>query len=91
MTDLIDPERRWIVENLSIVKVGGTLPDPDGRPVAAVTVRMPAFVAAHLAAGLAVLSEIEEMMTRSSYDQTEMVQALRSAVGAIEGGASLIT
>jgi hypothetical protein len=65
-------------------EVGDTLPDPDGRPVPAVTLRMPAFVAAHLAAGLAVLSEIEEMMTRSSYDQTEMAQALEAAVTAAE-------
>jgi len=86
MSDRIDPERRWAVEGLSIVEIGGTLPDPDGKPVPAVTVRMPAFVAAHLAAGLAVLSEISQMIEEQSYDETEMAQALQAAVSASQGG-----
>jgi len=77
MTNHIDPERRWVVENLSIVEVGGTLPDPDGRPVPAVTLRMPTFVAAHLAAGLAVLSKIIQMIKEQSYDETDWCKRSR--------------
>jgi hypothetical protein len=90
MTDRTEPigradQRRWIVEQLTTVQVGGEITDPeDGKPLTAVTVRMPAFAAAHLASGLAALSQVVEMMSRSSFDETEMVAALRSAVRTVE-------
>jgi len=75
-----DEPRSWLIEQTIVVGVGGKLVDPlEGRTLTAVTVRMPAFVATHLAAGLAVLSEIAEMMARSAYDETELVAALLDA------------
>ncbi len=79
-----DDERRWIVEKVTTVEVGGEITDPqDGRPLTAVTIRIPAFVAAHLATALAALANIAEMTTRSSFDETELAQVLgRAAIAA---------
>src|SRR5215211_257144 len=82
-TDSIEPadnERRWQVEQTITVEVGGQLVDrQEGRTLTAVTIRMPAFAAAHLAAGLAVLAHVADLITQSAYDETEMVKALQDA------------
>jgi hypothetical protein len=90
MSDRTEPtnpasdEHRWIVEDLTTVEIGGEIVDPvEGRSITIVTIRMPAFVAAHLANALAVLSEIAQMMSGSSYDEFDLAEALRAAAAVV--------
>jgi len=50
-TDSTQPSWHWIIEHATVVALDGTtVPDPEtGQPRTAIVVRMPAFVAEHLA------------------------------------------
>ncbi len=75
---------RWAVEDAVTVEVDGTtVPDPDtGRPLTTVLVRMPAYFAEHLARVLAGWTTIGELVSKLSYDESRMSEALSFAADA---------
>jgi hypothetical protein len=81
-TDSTQPPWHWIVEQATVVTLdGSTLPDPEtGQPRAAIVVKMPAFVAEHLAAALLAWSHVGRVVIDAwSGGETETVSTLLAA------------
>jgi len=81
-TDSTQPPWHWIIEQATVVELdGSTLPDPEsGEPRTAIVVRMPAFVAEHLAAALRAWSQVGQLVIDAwSGGETETASTLLAA------------
>ena len=91
MSDHTDPTQspwHWIIEQATVVELdGSTVPDPEtGQPRTAIVVRMPAFVAEHLAATLLAWSRIGQVIVDTwSGDETETASTLLAAAQIARG------
>jgi predicted protein tyrosine phosphatase len=81
-TDSTQPPWHWIIEQATVVALdGSTLPDPEtGQPRTAIVVKMPAFVAEHLAAVLVAWSQLSQIVVDAwSGEETETASTLLAA------------
>ncbi|HEV8713811.1 MAG TPA: hypothetical protein VGX03_13415 [Candidatus Binatia bacterium] len=80
-TDSTQPPWHWIIEQATVVALdGSTLPDPEtGQPRTAIVVKMPAFVAEHLAAVLVAWSQLSQIVDAWSGEETETASTLLAA------------
>jgi hypothetical protein len=81
-TDSTQPSWHWTIEQATVVELdGSTVPDPEtGQPRTAIIVRMPAFVAEHLAAVLVAWSQVgQNVVDAWSGEETETASTLQAA------------